>query len=83
MGANQDLHDDVQQQHVLFQLLQTLDNGLILLNQPYDVMLWNGFVENHSGIPAGSVCGKLIFEIFPDLPRVWLTKKMIQSSGYR
>jgi diguanylate cyclase len=75
MGAGLDLHDDVRQQYIL-QLLQTLDNGLILLNQRHEVLLWNGFMENHSGIPAGSVCGKLIFDIFPDLPRLWLTKKI-------
>jgi len=76
MGVSQNVHDDVRQQHVLFQLLQTLDNGLILLNQQYEVMLWNGFMENHSGIPTGSARGKLIFDLFPDLPKVWLTKKI-------
>lgn len=71
-----DLHDDVRQQHILFQLLQTLDNGLILLNSKYEVMLWNGFMENHSGIPIGTARGKSIFELFPNLPKVWLSKKI-------
>lgn len=33
-------------------------------------------MENHSGIPTGSARGKLIFDLFPDLPKVWLTKKI-------
>lgn len=76
MNEITDLHEDVRQQHILFQLLQTLDNGLILLNSEYQVMLWNGFMENHSGIPIGSARGKSIFELFPNLPKVWLTKKI-------
>ncbi|MDP2286321.1 MAG: diguanylate cyclase [Pseudohongiella sp.] len=76
MNDVSDLHDDVRQQHILFQLLQTLDNGLILLNSQYEVMLWNGFMENHSGIPIGAARGKSIFDLFPNLPKIWLTKKI-------
>lgn len=76
MNNVSDLHDDVRQLHILFQLLQTLDNGLILLNSQYEVMLWNRFMENHSGIPIGTARGKSIFDLFPNLPKIWLTKKI-------
>lgn len=72
----QALHDEVQQQHLLFQLLQTLDNGLIILNRDYKVMLWNGFMENHSNIPISHARGKNLFDLFPDLPQTWLKRKI-------
>lgn len=76
MNDMSDLQDDLRQQHILLQLLQTLDNGLVLLDNKYEVMLWNGFMENHSGIPTGSARGKLIFDLFPDLPKSWLKRKI-------
>ncbi|MEC8861027.1 MAG: diguanylate cyclase [Pseudomonadota bacterium] len=68
--------DSTQRLHLLMQLLQTLDNGLILLDENYNVQLWNSFMENHSGIPISDARDRNLFELFPDLPRSWLTRKI-------
>lgn len=70
------LHKDLQQQHLLFQLLQTLDNGLVMLDRDYSVMMWNGFMENHSSIHVSDARGNNLFRLFPDLPEAWLKRKI-------
>ncbi|MDO8909183.1 MAG: GGDEF domain-containing protein [Pseudohongiella sp.] len=76
MNTVETVQNEVQQQHLLFQLLQTLDNGLVMLDQNYKVMLWNGFMENHSSIPISNARGKDLFELFNDLPEAWLKRKI-------
>ncbi|MBU2097285.1 MAG: GGDEF domain-containing protein [Gammaproteobacteria bacterium] len=68
--------DEMLQQHLLFQLLQTLDNGLVMLDRNYTITLWNGFMENHSGIHVSHARGKNLFDLFPDLPETWLKRKI-------
>lgn len=62
--------------HVIMQLLQTLDNGLVLVDSDYKVQLWNSFMENHSGIPISDARNRNLFSIFPDLPENWLKRKI-------
>jgi diguanylate cyclase (GGDEF)-like protein len=38
--------------------------------------MWNRFMQDHSGLSAQQVVGKSIFASFPELPRVWLTRKL-------
>jgi diguanylate cyclase (GGDEF)-like protein len=62
--------------HLIMQLLQTLDNGLILLDADYQVQMWNSFMENHSGIAISHARGQNLFTLFPDLPGSWLKRKI-------
>ncbi|MBU1192503.1 MAG: diguanylate cyclase [Gammaproteobacteria bacterium] len=61
--------------HWLLDMVQTLDVGLMVLDREYRVMLWNGFMENHSGQPAAYVIGNNLFEQFPDIPKNWFQRK--------
>ncbi|MDX1491518.1 MAG: diguanylate cyclase [Pseudohongiellaceae bacterium] len=83
------LDDDseVARLHLIMQLLQTVDAGLILLNEALEVQLWNSFMENHSGIRTSEARGKKLFSLFPALPQKWLNKKIesvfkLQSRSY-
>lgn len=67
---------DVSSTHLVLQLLQTLDNGLIMLDAEYRVQLWNSFMENHSRIPVSSARNRNIFDLFPELPAAWLKRKV-------
>lgn len=75
-GSEPAMATDVQQHHILFQLLQTLDTGLIILDSNYQVQLWNGFMENHSNITSSDAIGKNLFELFSGLPNAWLKRKI-------
>lgn len=67
---------DLDSLHLIMQLLQTLDNGLILLDADYRVQMWNSFMENHSGIAISHARGQSLFQLFPDLPKTWLKRKI-------
>ncbi|MDK2125653.1 sensor domain-containing diguanylate cyclase [Parachitinimonas caeni] len=52
--------------------------GLFAVDRQMNLLLWNRYMANHSGRTADQVLGHNLFEVFPELPRKWLEKK-IQS----
>ena len=50
--------------------------GIFVLDREMKVLMWNRFMHDHSGLSAEQVVGKSIFSSFPELPRVWLTRKL-------
>jgi diguanylate cyclase (GGDEF)-like protein len=50
--------------------------GIFVLDRQMNVLMWNRFMHDHSGLSAEQVVGKSIFASFPELPRVWLTRKL-------
>jgi diguanylate cyclase (GGDEF)-like protein len=61
--------------HWLLQILQNIEVGLIVYDRDYRVEVWNGFMENHSGISSGTAKGKTLFQLLPELPQNWLSYK--------
>lgn len=61
--------------HWMMGMLQSLDVGLFVLDKNYRVCLWNSFMENHSGKKALDLKGKVIFDVFPELPADWFVQK--------
>lgn len=66
---------DIEGFHWLMDMVQTLDVGLMVLDRHYRIMLWNGFMENHSGQSAADVIGNNLFEQFPDISKNWFQNK--------
>ncbi|MGL4614088.1 MAG: diguanylate cyclase [Shewanella sp.] len=62
--------------HWLIDMVQTIEVGLVVLDRDYHIQLWNGFMENHSGIAPNAIKGKNLFTSLPDLPAAWLKQKM-------
>ncbi|MBR9727594.1 diguanylate cyclase [Shewanella intestini] len=62
--------------HWLIDMVQTIEVGLVVLDSEYNIQLWNGFMENHSGVSPNSIKGSNLFEKFPELPEKWLKQKM-------
>jgi diguanylate cyclase (GGDEF)-like protein len=62
--------------HWLVDMLESVEMGLVVLDLDYRVQVWNGFMENHSGITASRIQDKNLFEVFEDLPKNWLTRKV-------
>ncbi|ADN77474.1 diguanylate cyclase with PAS/PAC sensor [Ferrimonas balearica DSM 9799] len=67
---------EIEHLHRLTQLLQGIEVGLVVINRDYQVQLWNGFMENHSGLSAKQVRDQSLFDLFPDLPKEWLISKL-------
>lgn len=68
--------DEMLELHWLFDMIQTIDVGLVVLNTDFEVELWNGFMENHSGITSSSAKGKPLFSMFENIPAEWLKNKL-------
>ncbi len=68
--------DDINELHRLFGILQHVGVGLVVLDRDHKVQLWNGFMENHSGLAGNKVRDNDLFELFPELPREWLQHKL-------
>lgn len=62
--------------HSLVTLLESIEVGLVVIDLDYRVQVWNGFMENHSGVTASRMLGEPLFDQFPELPRAWLTRKV-------
>ncbi|HEX7911033.1 MAG TPA: diguanylate cyclase [Paraburkholderia sp.] len=50
--------------------------GIFVLDRDMNVLMWNRFMQDHSGLPPEQVVGKSLFTHFPELPRVWLSRKI-------
>ncbi|OIN14439.1 sensor domain-containing diguanylate cyclase [Oceanisphaera psychrotolerans] len=62
--------------HWLLDMLESVEIGLVVLDLDFQIQLWNGFMENHSGLTAGEVRDRPLFRLFPDLPETWLRRKV-------
>lgn len=60
----------------LVAVLESINLGVLLLDSDYRVVFWNDFMVIHSGKDCAAVRGKSLFEIFPELPRLWVQKKV-------
>lgn len=70
--ATQDAHAF----HFLVDMLESVEIGLVVLDLEFKVQLWNGFMENHSGLTSTAVREQNIFLLFPELPAAWLKRKI-------
>ncbi len=61
--------------HWLMEMLHTIDVGLVVLDRDYSVQIWNGFMENHSGLLPREAKGKVLFDLFDEIPEDWFRRK--------
>lgn len=61
--------------HWMMDMFQTVDVGLVVLDRQYNVQIFNGFMENHSGYTPSRAKDALIFELFPELDEEWFRHK--------
>ena len=55
--------------------LERVGLGIFAVDRDYRIVLWNRFMDEHSGLPAAQAVGRSFFDCFPDLPRAWLKRK--------
>lgn len=61
--------------HWMMDMFNTIDVGLVVLDRDYKVCVWNGFMENHSGLLPSAVKDKNVFDIFPSIDEKWFRGK--------
>lgn len=57
-------------------IVERIEVGICALDRDGRVLLWNRFMAMHSGLGAETVLGRSIYEIFPEVSRPWLEKKL-------
>lgn len=65
----------VSEMHWLMNILQAIDVGLVVVDIDYRIQLWNGFMENHSGLTPSQVRGHCLFDLFGEIDEDWLRRK--------
>lgn len=73
---NGSIINEIDELHWTLGLIQDLEVGLVVVDRDSLICLWNGFMENHSGIPTSKALNQNLFTLCPELPHRWLTKKM-------
>jgi len=61
--------------HWLMEMLHTIDVGLVVLDRGYKVQIWNGFMENHSGLLPREAKDNVLFDLFDEIPEDWFKRK--------
>lgn len=67
---------DIADFHWVTQIWDTMDSGLIVLDNEYKVCVWNSFMQSYSGVLSQDILGESLFDSFEDLPRTWLETKL-------
>lgn len=75
MAKDPNSSDSLNDVHWHLDILQNIDVGLVVLNEQYEIEVWNNFMQNHSGKQPEHVLGRNIFDIFPELPEEWFRHK--------
>ena len=57
-------------------IINHLDAGVVVIDRQFEIVLWNRYMATHSKKESDDVIGQNIFDLFPDLPRQWLSKKI-------
>ncbi|HPR05735.1 MAG TPA: ATP-binding protein [Denitromonas sp.] len=57
--------------------------GVFAVDADFKLTLWNRFMATHSRHSAVDVLGQNLFDVFPELPRAWLERKVRQVQALR
>lgn len=66
---------ELNEMHWTMDMLNTIDVGLVVLDRQYNICVWNGFMQSHSGLLPSAVKDKIVFDCFPGVNESWLRSK--------
>jgi PAS domain-containing protein len=67
---------EIREFHWLMNIVQNLEVGLLVLDKENHIQVWNSFMESHSSKLSYEVKDRDLFELYPDLDRDWLERKL-------
>jgi len=56
-------------------VLNQLNSGVVVVDASYHLVYLNHFIERHAKVQLQDSVGKLLFDVFPDVPQSWLIRK--------
>ena len=57
-------------------VIDNIEAGVFIVDKSFNIVLWNAYLQKHSGRLEGTLVGRNLFEAFPELPEKWLQKKL-------
>jgi diguanylate cyclase (GGDEF)-like protein len=66
---------DIREFHWMMDMFQSIDVGVVVLDRQYNVLVWNSFMANHSGVRPTEIIGKNMFTVFDNIPVDWFKRK--------
>ncbi len=67
--------NDLHEFHWMTNMIQTVDVGIVVFNRDFEIKVWNGFMEAHSGLLPSQVRDVSLFSLFCDINETWLQNK--------
>lgn len=67
---------EIREFHWLVTIIQNLEVGLVVLDKQNQIEIWNSFMESHSSRLGHEVKGKSLFELYPEIDKAWLCRKL-------
>lgn len=74
-SVKNDTLDELLEFHWMMNMIQMVDVGIVVFNRNFELKVWNGFMEAHSGLLPSDVRDVCLFSLFPEISEQWLTKK--------
>lgn len=56
-------------------VLEQLNSGVLVVDEEFQLVYLNSFLQRHSGVQLVEVKGKSLFQVFVDAPEAWLRRK--------
>ncbi|RVT46583.1 sensor domain-containing diguanylate cyclase [Rheinheimera sediminis] len=56
-------------------VLEQLNSGVLVVDEQFQLVYLNSFLQRHSCVQLSEVKGKSLFQVFNDLPEAWLRRK--------
>jgi PAS domain S-box-containing protein len=57
------------------QIINSVAEGVIVLNRELRFQIWNPYMEQLSGFPASNICGKHLLSVFPDFGKLGIVER--------
>jgi diguanylate cyclase (GGDEF)-like protein len=67
---------DLKDIHWMIDMVHNIDVGLVIIEKDYTIKIWNGFMENHSGLTNFDAVDKKLTDLFTYIPKAWLQQKI-------
>ena len=61
---------------ICIDITNKLNTGVLIIDNQYNIVFWNRYLEIHSNRKTDDVVGNNIFQVFPELPQKWLKRKV-------
>jgi len=56
-------------------VLEQLNSGVLVVDEQFQLVYLNSFLQRHSSVQLSEVKGKSLFKVFADVPEIWLRRK--------